>query len=129
MREQVTLIQHAALDEHRKQELISLSFIVASRDIAREILLRVIREVFTMKTLPPLWRICLAMLCASVSAYGKQKSWRKHEERSRVLIKAVRGCTRPRTALVGDLQTGEVFGRDGAAVLSIVQVAPRRSDY
>jgi predicted transposase YdaD len=54
VREQVALIQHAALDEHRKQELISLSFIVASRDIAREILLRVIREVFIMKTLPPI---------------------------------------------------------------------------
>ena len=54
IREQVALIQSAELEDERKRELISLSFIVASRDIARSILLRILREVFTMRTLPPI---------------------------------------------------------------------------
>src|SRR5579871_2729616 len=54
VREQVALIQSSALAEDRKQELISLSLLVASRDIARSILLRIVEEVFTMKTLPPI---------------------------------------------------------------------------
>jgi hypothetical protein len=48
----VSLIQRANLDEERKQELLSLSFLVASRDVARGILLSLVREVFSMDTLP-----------------------------------------------------------------------------
>ncbi len=52
VREQVALIQGLQIDEERKQELLSLSFLIASRDIARGILLRILREVYSMNTIP-----------------------------------------------------------------------------
>jgi hypothetical protein len=54
VREQVALIRSLELTEERKNELISLSFVLASRDIARNILLTLIEETFAMKTLPPI---------------------------------------------------------------------------
>jgi predicted transposase YdaD len=54
VREQVALIRSSDLDEARKEELLSLSVLVASRDVARSILLGIIEEVFAMEVLPPI---------------------------------------------------------------------------
>jgi hypothetical protein len=51
------LIEAAELSVERKRELLSLSLLVASRDMEREVVLAIAREVFSMEsleTLPPI---------------------------------------------------------------------------